>query len=83
MKRRSLIKSLATGTIGAPLLNTDVFKEGVIDDLSPRKNPLMRVGGDNHTVKTHGIADTSKENLQFKLRHGVRHITAKVHKFEP
>ena len=82
MKRRSLIKSLAAGTIGAPLVNTSVFGESVFDDLSPRKNLLMRVGGDNHTVKTHGIADTSKENLQFKLRHGVRHITAKVHKFE-
>ena len=50
MKRRNLIKSLAAGTIGAPLVNTSVFEECVFDDLSPRKNLLMRVGGDNHTV---------------------------------
>jgi len=38
----------------------------------------MHVGGDYHSVAGNGI--TSKENLEFNLRHGVRHITAQVRK---
>ena len=83
MKRRNLIKTLAAGTIAAPLINTPVFGKSFSEDLPHRKNLLMRVGGDNHSVKTHGTDGTSKENLQFKLRHGVRHITAKVYKHKP
>ena len=51
-------------------------------DLRTQQNTLMRVGCDNHTIKTHDDSDdTSKANLEFKLRHGVRHITAKVQKY--
>lgn len=82
MKRRSMIKSLATGIVGAPLVKSSEFENTIFDDLPPRKNPLMRVGGDNIFVKNVPFDDTSKKNLEFKLRHGVKHITAKVKKIE-
>ncbi|MEO7652304.1 MAG: mannonate dehydratase [Bryobacteraceae bacterium] len=47
----------------------------------PRKNLLMHVGGDYHSVA--GASITSKENLQYSLRHGVKHLTAQVRKFSP
>lgn len=42
----------------------------------PRKNTLMHVGGDYHSVAGAGI--TSKENLEYNLRHGVSHLTAQM-----
>ncbi len=38
----------------------------------------MRVGGDYHCVAGSGIA--SKENLEYSLRYGVRHLTAQLRK---
>ena len=47
----------------------------------PRKNPLMHVGGDYHSVVGGRDADTtSKANLEYNLRHGVKHLTAKIPK---
>ncbi|MBI4659877.1 MAG: mannonate dehydratase [Verrucomicrobia bacterium] len=47
--------------------------------MPPRKNTLMHVGGDYHSVAgRNGI--TSKENLEYNLRHGVKHLTATVRK---
>jgi mannonate dehydratase len=43
-----------------------------------RKNTLMRVGGDYHSVAGSGIA--SKENLEYNLRYGVKHLTAQAPK---
>jgi mannonate dehydratase len=40
---------------------------------APRKNTLMHVGGDYHSVA--GGEITGKENLEYNLRHGVRHLT--------
>jgi mannonate dehydratase len=45
---------------------------------APRKNLLMHVGGDYHGVAGAGI--TSKENLEYNLRCGVKHLTAQVRK---
>jgi len=42
----------------------------------PVKNTLMHVGGDYHSVMGGDI--TSKQNLEYNLRHGVKHITAEV-----
>ncbi|MCW5980815.1 MAG: mannonate dehydratase [Bryobacteraceae bacterium] len=39
----------------------------------PRPNTLMHVGGDYHSVAGAGI--TSRENLEYNLRHGVKHLT--------
>ena len=44
----------------------------------PRKNTLMHVGGDYHSVS--GGDMTSKQNLEYNLRHGVKHLTAEIRK---
>ena len=38
----------------------------------------MHVGGDYHSVL--GADITSKQNLEYNLRHGVRHLTAELKK---
>lgn len=44
---------------------------------APRKmNAAMHVGGDYHSVA--GASITSKENLEYNLRHGVKHLTAQM-----
>lgn len=40
---------------------------------APRKNTLMHVGGDYHSVA--GSEITGRANLEYNLRHGVRHLT--------
>ena len=42
------------------------------------KNALMHVGGDYHSIVGGDI--TSKQNLKYNLRHGVKHLTAEVSK---
>ena len=44
----------------------------------PRKNTLMHVGGDYHCVAGGDI--TSRQNLEYNLRHGVKHLTAQLRK---
>ena len=44
----------------------------------PLKNTLMHVGGDYHNIVGGDI--TSKQNLEYNLRHGVKHLTAEVSK---
>lgn len=46
--------------------------------LPARRNTLMHVGGDYHSVA--GPEITSRENLEYNLRYGVRHLTAQVRK---
>ncbi len=43
-----------------------------------RKNAMMHVGGDYHSVAGGDIA--SKQNLEYSLRHGVKHLTAEAKK---
>jgi mannonate dehydratase len=45
---------------------------------APRTNTLMHVGGDYHSVAGGDI--TSRRNLEYNLRHGVKHLTAQVRK---
>lgn len=40
----------------------------------PQRNTRMHVGGDYHSVA--GDSITSKQNLEYNLRHGVKHLTA-------
>src|SRR5262245_11225434 len=68
MKRRTFGKTLVGSA--APALNAQ--------SLRPRKNTLMHVGGDYHSVAGAGI--TSKENLEYNLRFGVKHLTAQIRK---
>jgi mannonate dehydratase len=50
----------------------------------PRKNTLMHVGGDYHSVAGGPGADiTGKANLEYNLRHGVRHLTVQIVKRSP
>ncbi len=44
----------------------------------PRKNALMHVGGDYHSVAGGDI--TSRQNLEYNLRHGVKHLTVRFAK---
>ncbi|MFN7920466.1 MAG: mannonate dehydratase [Bryobacteraceae bacterium] len=63
MKRREFPGTLAIGGLSfAPRVK--------------RKNTLMHVGADYHSVAGGDI--TGKENLEYNLRHGVRHLTAQI-----
>jgi mannonate dehydratase len=67
MKRREFGGTLAGGVIASGLA------------AAPRKNTLMHVGGDYHSVAGGPGADiTGRENLEYNLRHGVKHLTAQV-----
>src|SRR6478672_5962108 len=46
---------------------------------TPRKNTLMHVGADYHSVAGGPKADmTGRANLEYNLRHGVKHLTAQM-----
>ncbi len=45
---------------------------------TPPRNTLMHVGGDYHSIAGGGI--TSKQNLEYNLRHGVKHLTVQLRK---
>ncbi len=79
MNRREFGKNLSCGVIGAGGANS--VNLGSVSALAahvPRKNTLMHVGGDYHNVA--GADITAKENLEYNLRHGVKHLTARVKK---
>jgi hypothetical protein len=64
--------------VRAGALATTVRPVVAASQQKPRKNTLMHVGGDYHSVFGDNI--TSKQNLEYNLRHGVRHLTAEVKK---
>jgi mannonate dehydratase len=68
MKRRSF---LYTGAVAAAPVSAQRTP-------ASRKNLLMHVGGDYHSVAGQGI--TSKQNLEYNLRHGVKHLTVQLRK---
>ena len=70
MKRREFGAKLLAGAFGTSLASPSVNGQHT---RAPRKNTLMHVGGDYHSVVGSGI--TSKENLEYNLRHGVKHLT--------
>jgi mannonate dehydratase len=71
MRRREL---LIGGAMGAGLAGSPV----ALVAQPPRRNTLMHVGGDYHSVAGPGI--TSRENLEYNLRYGVKHLTAQIRK---
>src|SRR5438128_2488002 len=76
LKRREFGQKLGGAAVGIVLAGPATASA---QPLAPRKNTLMHVGGDYHSVAgRNGI--TSKENLEFNLRHGVKHLTAQVRK---
>jgi hypothetical protein len=67
MRRRDFHKALAAGLL-APGIAMPAAKAK-----PPRKNTRMHVGADYHVIEGDGI--TSRENLEYNLRFGVRHIS--------
>ena len=77
MKRREFGRTIGSGVVAAGL-NTGL---AAAQARIPRKNLLMHVGGDYHSVAGGPGADiTGKENLEYNLRHGVKHLTPQMSK---
>jgi mannonate dehydratase len=73
MKRREF-----GGTVAGIVLGTQTASPAQTTSAA-RKNLLMHVGGDYHSVAGGPGADiTARENLEYNLRHGVKHLTAQV-----
>jgi mannonate dehydratase len=80
MRRRDFGMTVMAGTAG---LGAGVVPNPATMAAAPtvgsRANQLMHVGGDYHHIVGRGQADmTSKANLEYNLRHGVRHLTIQV-----
>jgi mannonate dehydratase len=87
IKRRDFGKALASSAAGAGLAG-DISSQAALAEAAqppkPRKNTLMHVGGDYHSVAGGAHADmTARANLEYNLRHGVKHLTAQVRKVAP
>lgn len=80
MKRREFAGTLMGGTITAGMAASSLTQSALAQSvLIPRKNPHMHVGGDYHAVAPDRRADiTGKANLDYNLRHGVKHLTAQI-----
>jgi hypothetical protein len=87
IKRREFGKTLARGAAGASIaggISPQVALPQTGHTPKPRKNTLMHVGGDYHSVAGGPHADmTGKANLEYNLRHGVKHLTAQMRKVAP
>ena len=86
MKRRDFGKTLAGGVIGAGVAGSVTPWAGSANAAAPvpKKNTLMHVGGDYHYVAGGPRADiTGKANLEFNVRHGVKHLTSQISKRSP
>jgi mannonate dehydratase len=71
LKRREFGQTLVGGAIGAGM------SAPVAQGARPaKKNTVMHVGGDYHTVAGSGI--TGRENLQYNLRCGIKHLTVQM-----
>lgn len=80
MKRREFGAKLVGAAIGASIAGSSVSRPASAQPARAlRKNTLMHVGGDYHSVA--GIGITSKENLEYNLRYGVKHLTVQVGKY--
>jgi flavin-dependent dehydrogenase len=76
IQRREFGKTLVSGAIGAGVNRATASPQAA---RLPRKNTLMHVGADYHVVAGGPRADiTGKANLEYNLRHGVKHLTAQV-----
>ncbi len=77
MKRREFGHKLVSGVVGGGIAGAaNPGPAAAQVARAPKKNILMHVGGDYHSVAGAGI--TAKENLEYNLRHGVKHLTAQV-----
>src|SRR5215831_3581448 len=86
MERREFGKTLVGGAVGAGIAGGLAIEQGAqaATTPKPRKNLEMHVGGDYHSIAGGPRADmTAKSNLEYNLRHGVKHLTAQVRKAGP
>jgi len=74
MKRRQFGQNLA-GTVAIASISGSGTASAAPGG-SSRRNTLMHVGGDYHSVA--GGQISSKQNLEYNLRHGVKHLTAQM-----
>lgn len=81
MKRRKFGETLIGSAIGAGIASSAPGSALAQQSRAPRKNTLMHAGGDYHSVAGSGI--TSKENLEYNLRYGVKHLTVQLRKHPP
>ena len=84
IKRREFGKTLVGGAVGAGLasgVRPEAALAKSVRAPKPKKNLLMHVGGDYHSIAGGPNADmTAKANLEYNLRHGVKHLTAQLRK---
>lgn len=83
MKRREFGGMVVGGVLAASVAASPGGGSTAAGQTGPprRKNMLMHVGGDYHSVAGGPGADiTDKENLEYNLRHGVKHLTVQVRK---
>jgi mannonate dehydratase len=73
MQRRDFGKAVVGGVVGAGFSGLAVSGTASAKANKPRKNTQMHPGADYHVVAGNGI--TSKENIQYNLRWGVKHIS--------
>ena len=66
MRRREFGKRLLSGAIATSAASA---QETSRQSSTPKRNDLMHVGGDYHAVAG-GEGITSKQNLEYNLRHG-------------
>src|SRR5438046_9670406 len=79
MKRREFNHTLVGGAVAAGINVSSASGADAKNASGPRKNTLMHVGADYHSVAGGPRADmTGKANLEYNLRHGVRHLTAQM-----
>ena len=64
--------------IAAQGIPNNLLANSLAAEQKPQRNALMHVGGDYHIIAGDDI--TSKQNLEYNLRHGVKHLTAEVSK---
>src|ERR1700730_970120 len=84
IKRRDFGKTIVGTVVGGGVAASVTTKGALAKAVrmpKPKKNLLMHVGGDYHSVAGGQGADmTAKANLEYNLRHGVKHLTAMVRK---
>src|SRR6266700_7751744 len=82
IKRREFGKTLVGAAAGASIAGGISPQTALAQtDRAPKpmKNTLMHVGGDYHSVAGGPRADmTAKANLEYNLRHGVKHLTVQL-----
>ncbi len=85
MKRREFGERLVSGVIGAGVAGSATPGTASAQAArAPKKNALMHVGGDYHSVAGgRGAGITAKANLEYNLRYGVKHLTVQMAKRSP